>query len=146
MKPTIDDCKLIEFGELGDDRGGMVSVEGGRSIPFDIKRVFYNYGTSADAVRGKHANRLSDFVIVNAKGCAKVRVFDGHAARVYELASPALGLYIPKMIWKEMYDFSADCVMMVFADTHYDATEYIRDPEEYRQVMGRSDDELLHIV
>ncbi len=140
MKPTVDDCKLIEFKELGDDRGGMASVEGGLSIPFGIKRVFYTYGTDANAVRGKHANRLSDFVIVNVKGRAKVKVFDGNTARVYELANPTSGLYIPKMIWKEMYDFSDDCVMVIFADTHYDATEYIRDPEEYGEIMGRSDD------
>ena len=118
----------------------MVSVEGGLSIPFEIKRVFYNYGTDANAVRGKHANRLSDFVIVNVRGRAKVKVFDGHAERVYDLASPTEGLYIPKMIWKEMYDFSADCVMMVFADTHYDGTEYIKDPEEYGKIMGRTND------
>ncbi len=135
MTQTVDDCKLFELKDLGDERGGMVSIEGGKSIPFDIKRVFYTFGTDKKAVRGCHANRYSDFFIVNVKGSAKVAVFDGLSRKEFELSRPDFGLFIPRMIWKEMYDFSEDCVMMVLADTHYDATEYIKDLEKYKGIV-----------
>ncbi len=128
--------KIINFNEMGDERGSLVVVEGSMDIPFEIKRVFYIYGSDSDVVRGLHANRESEFVIINVSGSSKVKIKDGiNNEEIVELNKPRTGLYIPKMIWKEMYDFSKDSVLLVLASTHYDGTEYMRDFDEYKDEM-----------
>ena len=124
-------CKLIDFTEIGDDRGKLVIVEGKKDVPFEIKRLFYIYGSDSDVVRGKHANRDSEFVLINVSGTSKVMVTDGNEKQIVELTKPRQGVYLPKMVWKEMYDFSPDSVLLVLASTHYDCGEYIRDYDEY---------------
>ena len=128
-------CKIIEFSDLGDERGKLVVVEGGQSIPFDIKRVFYIYGSDDTVIRGQHANRDSEFVLINVAGKSKVRITDTNEEYVIELNRPMMGIFIPQMVWKDMYDFSADSVLLVLASTHYDAGEYIRDYGEYEKMM-----------
>ena len=130
-------CPVINFEEYGDDRGKLVIVEGMKSIPFDIKRIFYIYGTDFDVVRGQHANRESEFVLINVAGTSKVRISDGKEEMIIELDKPRMGVYIPKMIWKDMYEFSSNSVLLVLASTHYDATEYIRDYYEYVNEMKK---------
>lgn len=130
-------CPILHFGDLGDERGKLVVIEGGSAIPFDIKRVFYIYDSDDTVVRGQHANRESEFVLINVSGQSKVRITDGEEEFVVELNRPMMGVYIPKMIWKDMYDFSADSVLLVLASTHYDGTEYIRDYEEYLKEVGK---------
>lgn len=129
-----DKCKIIKFADLGDERGKLVVIEGGQTIPFDIKRVFYIYGSDATVVRGEHANRESEFVLINVAGTSKVRITDGKEEFIVELNKPMMGVYIPKMIWKDMYDFSADSVLLVLASTHYDGKEYIRSYDQYLQM------------
>ncbi len=130
-------CKVIEFGDLGDERGKLVVIEGESAIPFEIKRVFYIYDSDATVMRGQHANRESEFVLINVSGTSKVRIDDGKEEDIIELNRPMMGLYIPKMVWKDMYDFSEDSVLLVLASTHYDASEYIRDYDEYiKEVRG----------
>lgn len=129
-------CPVIEFKDLGDERGKLVVIEGNKNIPFDIKRVFYIYGSDSTVVRGQHANRESEFVLINVAGKSKVRITDGKEENIVILDRPMMGVYIPKMVWKDMYDFSEDSVLLVLASTHYDGTEYIRDYDEYLEVMG----------
>lgn len=124
-------CKILYFNDLGDERGKLVVVEGEQAIPFKIKRVFYIYDSDSSVVRGEHANRESEFVLINVSGTSKVRVTDGKEEMIVSLDKPMMGLYIPKMIWKDMYDFSKDSVLLVLASTHYDGTEYIRDYQKY---------------
>lgn len=128
-------CPVLQFSDLGDERGKLVVIEGGSSIPFDIQRVFYMYGSDAEVVRGQHANRESEFVLINVAGQSKVRITDGTEELIVELNRPMMGVYIPKMIWKDMYDFSSDSVLLVLANTHYDGSEYIRDYDEYVREM-----------
>ena len=128
-----DKCKLLQFKELGDNRGNLVVVEGEESIPFAIKRVFYIYNSDSDVVRGEHANRESEFVLINVSGSSKVRISDGKVEDIVLLDKPGKGLYIPKMVWKDMYDFSEDSVLLCLASTHYNSEEYIRDFEEFRK-------------
>lgn len=128
-------CPIIHFVDLGDERGKLVVIEGGRAIPFDIKRVFYIYESDATVVRGQHANRKSEFVLINVAGRSKVRITDGKEELTVNLDKPMMGIYIPKMIWKDMYDFSEDSVLLVLASTHYDGEEYIRDYEDYIKLM-----------
>lgn len=124
-------CPIINFKDLGDERGKLVVIEGEQNIPFAIKRVFYIYGSDSTVIRGQHANRESEFVLINVAGNSKVRITDGKEEFVVELNKPMMGVYIPKMVWKDMYDFSSDSVLLVLASTHYDGKEYIRDYEEY---------------
>ena len=103
-----------------------------QDVPFEIKRIFYIYGSDAEVVRGKHANRKSQFVLINVSGTSKVKVRDGKGNEaIFCLNRPHTGIYLPKMIWKDMYDFSEDSVLLVLASEHYDPDEYIRDYEEY---------------
>ena len=128
-------CQVLQFADLGDERGRLVVIEGGSAIPFDIQRVFYIYESDSTVVRGQHANRESEFVLINVAGQSKVRITDGTEEFVVELNKPMMGVYIPKMIWKDMYDFSLDSVLLVLASTHYDGKEYIRDYDEYLRTM-----------
>lgn len=130
-------CTVLRFKDLGDERGKLVVIEGGEGIPFDIKRVFYMYGSDAAVVRGQHANRESEFVLINVAGRSKVRITNGEEEINVELNRPMMGIYIPKMIWKDMYDFSADSVLLVLASTHYDGTEYIRNFDEYLNLVKK---------
>lgn len=136
MQNVTEQCKVLNFADLGDERGKLVVVEGSRDIPFKIERVFYIYGSDSDVVRGQHANRESEFVLINVGGTSKVRIDNGHSEAVIELNKPMMGLYIPTMVWKDMYDFSEDSILLVLASTHYDGSEYIRDYEEYKKEMG----------
>lgn len=129
-------CPILQFADLGDERGKLVVIEGGQAIPFEIKRVFYIYESDSTVVRGQHANRESEFVLINVAGKSKVRITDGKEEFVVELNKPMMGVYIPKMIWKDMYDFSSDSVLLVLASTHYDGKEYIRDYNEYLKIMN----------
>lgn len=131
-----DQYKILEFGDLGDERGKLVVVEGAQDIPFEIKRVFYIYGSDSEVVRGQHANRNSEFVLINVSGSSKVRVDNGFEEDIIELNRPRMGLYLPTMLWKDMYDFSADSVLLVLANTHYDGHEYIRDYDEFIKEVG----------
>ena len=130
-------CTILEFNDLGDERGKLVVIEGNESIPFEIKRVFYIYGSDDTVVRGQHANRESEFVLINVAGTSKVRITDGKDEFVVELNKPMMGVYIPKMVWKDMYDFSSDSVLLVLASTHYDGKEYIRDFDEYVKEVNK---------
>ena len=111
-------------------------VEGAQDIPFDIQRVFYIYGSDSEVVRGQHANRNSEFVLINVSGSSKVRVDNGFEEEIIELNRPRMGLYLPTMVWKDMYDFSEDSVLLVLANTHYDGHEYIRDYDEFIKEVG----------
>lgn len=124
--------RMVDFPELGDERGSLIVAEGERDVPFAIQRVFYIYGSEHDMVRGQHANRKSEFVLINVAGSSKVKVKDGEGNEIiYILNKPRTGIYLPSMVWKEMYDFSTDSVLLVLASTHYDAAEYIRDYDEF---------------
>ena len=129
-------CPIIQFSDFGDERGKLVVVEGGIGIPFEIKRVFYLYESDSTVVRGQHANKYSEFVLINVSGESKVRITDGKEELIVELNRPMIGVYIPKMIWKDMYDFSSDSVLLVLASTHYDGNEYIRNYDEYVKLIN----------
>lgn len=133
-KSSMERVKMLEFPQRGDERGHLVIVEGGMDIPFEIKRAFYIYGSDREVVRGQHANRKTEFVLINVAGTSKVKVRDGYGnEKVYELDRPHIGIYLPTMVWKDMYDFSADSVLLVLASEHFDPEEYIRDYERFVQ-------------
>lgn len=112
-------------------------LRGGKNIPFDIKRIFYIYGSDPQVVRGQHANKKSEFVLINVSGQSKVKVKDGKGNEaVFSLNRPHTGIYLPKMIWKDMYDFTENSVLLCLASEHYDAEEYIRDYAEFVKMVN----------
>ena len=126
------EVQMLTFPQHGDARGHLVVVEGEQDIPFVVKRIFYMYGSDRDVVRGQHANRRSEFVLINVSGQSKIRVDDGLGNEaVFSLNRPHTGIYLPPMIWKDMYDFSPDSILLVLSSEHYDAEEYIRDHDEF---------------
>lgn len=136
MIHNMDRVRVLELPRGGDERGKLVIIEGEKDIPFKIQRAFYIFGTKNDAVRGRHANRNSEFVLVNVAGRSRVRVMDGKGNETaFCLNRPYTGLYLPSMVWKEMYDFSEDSVLLVLANTRYDPDEYIRDYDEFVKIV-----------
>ena len=136
---SLQDTKMLEFQEKGDNRGHLVVVEGTQDIPFEIKRIFYIYGSDAKVIRGQHANRRSEFVLINVAGQSKVRVADGKGNEaIFSLNRPHTGIYLPTMVWKDMYDFSPDSVLLVLASEHYDSQEYIRDYDAFVKEVSQN--------
>lgn len=134
---NINKVQMLEFRQHGDERGRLVIAEGKQDIPFEIKRVFYIYGSDKDVVRGQHANRRTEFVLINVAGASKVKVKDGEGNEtIFCLNRPHTGVYLPTMVWKEMYDFSADSVLLCLASEHYDETEYIREYSDFLREIG----------
>lgn len=131
-------AKLIEFKENGDRRGKLVVVEEMRDVPFEIKRVFYIYGSDKKVVRGQHANKKTEFVLINVSGTSKVRIDNGLEKKIYNLDRPHIGVYIPTMVWKDMYDFSEDSVLLCLASEPYDSSEYIRSYDEFLEIVNKN--------
>ncbi len=129
--------KLINFNQLGDNRGHLVVAEGNKDIPFDIKRIFYIYGTKENVTRGQHANKKSKFVLINLAGNCKIKVDDGINEEVIVLDKAHEGIYLEEMVWKDMYDFSVDSILLVLSSEYYDGSEYIRDYEEFKKGFVR---------
>lgn len=129
--------QVLNFAQKGDSRGHLVIVESIKDIPFEIKRIFYIYGSDADVIRGQHANRNSEFVLINVSGTSKVKIDDGKNVEIVSLDVPHMGIYLPKMLWKEMYDFSEDSVLLVITNTYYDPNEYIRDYDAFKEEVNQ---------
>lgn len=119
--------KLEEFKVLGDHRGQLVALEANRQIPFDVKRVFYIYGTQEGVPRGNHSHYKTKQFLVAVNGSCKVTLDNGKEKETFDLNRPNLGLFQDALIWGTMHDFSSDCVLVVLASEHYDESDYIRD-------------------
>ncbi|GIU12378.1 dTDP-6-deoxy-3,4-keto-hexulose isomerase [Shewanella sp. c952] len=123
--------KLIPLQNHCDDRGALVALEHDENIPFEIKRVYYIFNTLAGVIRGYHAHKkLKQFVIVVSGSC-DFTLDDGNERVTISLNNPAQGLYIDSCIWREMANFTEDCVLLVLADNIYDENDYIRDYSEF---------------
>ena len=125
--------KSIQFYPLGDFRGQLISLESHKNIPFDIKRVYYIYNTTAGVSRGFHAHKKLEQVLVCTSGRCKILLDDGRKKQITDLDSPMKGLYVGALLWHELYDFSMVCVLMVLASDCYDEADYIR---EYDKFLG----------
>lgn len=126
---------LISFQEITDGRGGLISLEQNRNIPFEIKRVYYIYGTPEDVRRGFHAHKALEQVAVCVKGSCTFLLDNGRERVECKLDTPSKGLYIGNMIWREMYDFSEDCVLIVLASELYDEADYIREYDNFLSAL-----------
>lgn len=124
--------KTIELDLLGDERGSLISLEENKNIPFEIKRVYYILDTVQGVARGFHAHKNLQQVAVCVKGSCRFILDDGAHRESVVLDSPSIGLYIDNNKWREMHDFSEDCVLMVLASEHYDEADYIRDYDKFK--------------
>lgn len=122
---------IIEFTEIGDERGSLVSLERFEDIPFSIHRVYYLFGLQPDLPRGFHAHKKLIQVAICIKGSCDILMDDGVNKEIVKLNSPSKGLLINPMQWHEMHDFSPDCVLLVLASDIYDESDYIRDYSEF---------------
>lgn len=125
----------IDFPSLGDKRGSLVALEAQRSIPFDIKRVYYIFGTQPQVARGFHAHKALKQVAVCVTGKCRMVLDDGKSREEAWMDSPARGVPVNDMVWHEMHDFSADCVLLVLASEYYDESDYIREYENFLKAV-----------
>ncbi|WP_019671973.1 sugar 3,4-ketoisomerase [Psychrobacter lutiphocae] len=128
--------KLIDLPVLGDDRGSLIAIEALDTIPFEVKRVYYIFDTKVGVSRGFHAHHQLQQLAVCVSGKCRMVLDDGHTKEEVWLDSPSKGLLIGDMVWREMHDFSDDCVLLVLASEHYDEADYIRDYDEFLTLKG----------
>lgn len=126
--------KFIDFPALGDERGSLVALEAEKTVPFPIKRVYYIFGTNAGVSRGFHAHKRLQQVALCITGKCRMILDDGRQRNEVWLDSPNKGLIIGDLVWREMHDFSEDCVLLVLASEHYDEADYIRDYGKFLEV------------
>jgi dTDP-4-dehydrorhamnose 3,5-epimerase-like enzyme len=132
--------KWVDFQSLGDARGSLVALEIGmeKAVPFDIKRVYYIYQTGEGVSRGFHAHRHLKQLAICVAGRCRMVLDDGKKREETWISSPTRGLLIESMVWREMYDFSRDCVLVVLASEHYDESDYIRNYETFVGLTGNA--------
>lgn len=129
------EVKILDFSVISDDRGSLVALEQNKNIPFEIKRVYYIYNTSKDVKRGFHAHKELQQVLIAVNGSCKVLLDNGKESVEVELNSPDKGLFVDKLIWHEMYDFSDDLVLMVLASDYYNEDDYLRSYDSFLEYL-----------
>ena len=128
--------EILEFPVHGDRNGTLVALEKGADFPFEIKRVYYIWGTAPDVVRGHHAHKNLEQVVICTSGSCDFILDDGEKRETHHLDSPAKGLHIKNNVWREFTHFSPDCVVMVLASEHYNEADYIRDYGDFLESKG----------
>ncbi len=129
--------KIINFKVMGDERGSLIAFEENHNVPFDIKRVFYIYGTQENVPRGQHAHYKAKQLLIAVNGGCKVTLDDGKQKETYTLNKPNVGLFQDALSWGKMHNFSHDCILIVLCDTHYDDKDYIRDYDKFLQEVNK---------
>ncbi len=123
--------KKLDFKIYGNNKGSLISLEENKNIPFKIKRVYYIFDTKEGVIRGLHAHKNLEQVLVCVNGSCDILLDDGKEKIVMELKNRNEGIYLKKLIWREISNFSADCVLMVLANEFYDEKDYIKNYEEF---------------
>lgn len=133
--------KIVDFDVIGDDRGSLVSLEQNENVPFDVKRVYYIFDTASGVSRGYHAHKNLEQILICVSGSCRVVLDDGVERKSLTLNTPSKGLYIGNYLWREMHDFSDNCVLMVLASEKYDESDYIRNYEDFLSLKVRNCDD-----
>jgi dTDP-4-dehydrorhamnose 3,5-epimerase-like enzyme len=134
MKPNINEARWIPLQSNKDPRGTLTAVEAGHHTPFEIKRIFYMHDIVSD--RGGHAHRDTDQMVIAAYGSFKMDLLDGENVKTFEMNDATKGLYIPRMIFTKLYNFSPGAVALVLASTHYDMSRSLRTWEDYQNTVS----------
>lgn len=125
----------FEFLEHGDERGQLIALEENKEIPFKVQRVYYIYGTVKGVRRGFHAHKNLEQILICVNGSCKIHLDNGFETEEVILDKPSIGLYVANDMWREMYDFSRDAVLLVLASKLYDEADYIRDYNEFLKMV-----------
>ncbi len=134
---NLDKVKIIDLPKITDQRGNLTFVEGGKHIPFDIKRVYYLYDVPGGSERGGHAHKELQQLIIAMSGSFDVVLDDGTEKKRFHLNRSYYGLYVPTMLWRELDNFSSGAVCMVLASNHYDEKDYYREYSDYLKAVAR---------
>jgi len=126
--------ETVDFIVKGDNRGSLIALEENHNVPFDVKRVYYIFSTKENIRRGFHAHKNLKQLAICVSGSCTFLLDDGMTKQHIELNAPTQGLLIEGLVWREMYNFSSDCVLMVLADNYYDENDYLRDYDEFLKV------------
>ncbi|AWB50497.1 hypothetical protein HYN69_17945 (plasmid) [Gemmobacter aquarius] len=137
MPGTKGFVREITLPQVHDARGDLTFIEGGTHVPFTIQRVYYLYNVPVDSERGGHAHRELEQVIFALSGSFRVKIDDGYDTSEYWLRDPRRGLYMSRLVWREIDSFSQGAVCMVLASHHYDETDYFRDYSEFRAAVAQ---------
>lgn len=129
-------CQLLDFKSIDDERGQLVALEAMKNIPFQIKRIYYMTGLDSQYPRGFHAHKQLKQVAVCLKGRCRFVLDNGSKREEVWLDTPAQGLFIGEMVWREMHDFSNDCVLIVLASEYYAEDDYIRDYQQFNKEVN----------
>lgn len=124
---------LIPLQIHGDDRGSLIALENGHNLPFDVKRVYYIYGTKEGISRGFHAHKKLKQMLIAVSGSVTVKCEYNGQQKEYALNRPDEGLLIEGLVWRTMENFSPDCVLMVLAENYYNEDDYVRDYAVFKQ-------------
>lgn len=128
--------ELVPLQVRGDERGGLIALEEEKNLPFKIRRVYYLIDTKPGVKRGFHAHKELRQLAVAVRGECTFLLDDGSCRREIKLHDPAQGLLLTGLVWREMFDFSEDCVLMVLADQLYDEADYIRNYDEFINIVN----------
>jgi hypothetical protein len=135
---TVHDCKLIDLPKIAEPRGNLTFIEGGRHVPFEIRRVYYLYDVPGGAERGGHAHKNLHQLIIAMAGSFDIVVDDGREKKRIHLNRSYYGLYVCPMMWREMDNFSSGAVCLVLASNTYDESDYYRDYGDFLKALGGS--------
>lgn len=138
LPPLPSGCRFIDFAPRGDERGSLIALEGGKDVPFDIRRAYYIFGTREGVSRGFHAHRRLQQLVVAVSGGCRLVVDDGRERAEVTLDRPDRGLLISGLVWREMHDFSADCVLLVLADRHFEPADYLRSYDDFLAAVAQA--------
>jgi len=131
----LADCKIVNLPKITEPRGNLTFVEGGRHVPFEIRRVYYLYDVPGGADRGGHAHKELRQLIISMSGSFDVILDDGRQKQRYHLNRSYYGLYVCPMIWRELDNFSSGSVCLVLASNLYDESDYYRDYQAFLQAL-----------
>ncbi|MBO7644944.1 MAG: FdtA/QdtA family cupin domain-containing protein [Alphaproteobacteria bacterium] len=126
--------KILQFDIMGDERGWLCVANGAKQIPFDIKRVYWIYGTEPGVARGKHAHHKLSQVLVCVSGSVDIYCEWGDKSETFTLSNANTGLLLNGLCWHEMRNFSPDAVLLVMASDYYDESDYVRDYNEFKRL------------
>jgi dTDP-4-dehydrorhamnose 3,5-epimerase-like enzyme len=130
--------RLIDLPKITDRRGNLTFLEGMKHVPFDIKRIYYLYDVPGGESRGGHAHRITQQFMVSMSGCFDVLLKDGRREEIFTLNRSYYGLYIPQMTWRELFNFSSGAVCLVVASTPYSESDYIRNFDEFLNIVRKN--------
>lgn len=135
----MKDYKIIDFEVHADNRGNLCSLSNNKEIPFEVKRIYYTWDMPYDVIRGGHAHKKLDEVMVCLSGSCDFVLDDGKEKVTVTLDKPNKGLYIKANLWRDFRNFSKDCVVVLIASELYDTEDYIRDYNEYLNLINNNE-------